>query len=232
MKQFYSLSKYPGKTGEHYFNSLFKKYDLPYTYTALACDDIAEGVQRMRDCNAAGFSVSMPYKRSVIGVIDFADNIVFRYNSCNTVYNLNGKLHGYNSDFYGAQRIIADIPENSKISILGDGAMGSMFAKMLGDRAIVYARNLGNWDLRYKADDVIINCTSFGTTTADSPFEVLPPINLVIDLAIKSNQLEQQAIKAGVKYIGGIEFYKYQFIKQFGIYTKRGLISIEEVNSI
>ena len=109
--------------------------------------------------------------------------------------------------------------------------MGSMFKKILGDRATVYARKLRNWEQRYRADDVVINCTSFGTSTEDSPFSILPPMKLMIDLAIKPNQLEQQTISTGVKYINGSEFYKYQFIRQFGIYTKK-VITIDDINSI
>lgn len=220
MKQFYSLSKHPGTTGERYFNTFFKKYKLPYNYTALKCEDIKDGVTSMRECAAEGFSVSMPFKSEVIKEVDFIENIVAHYNSCNTVVlRPNGNLYGYNTDYAGALSIISEIPKPSNIAILGDGAMGSMFKKILG-AATVYSRKSGNWDERYSANDVVINCTSFGTSVSDSPFDKLPKANLVIDLAIKPNQLEEQAKSAGVKYIGGIEFYKRQFIRQFGIYTQ------------
>ena len=231
MSEFFSLSKYPGKTGEYFFNSMFKKFDMPHTYTALACDNIADGIKEMKERNASGFSVSMPYKTDVIKEIDFIENTVSRFNSCNTVYKERDRLHGYNTDYFGAYHVLQQIPENSKVSILGDDAMGSMFKLILGDRAIVYARKLSNWEQRYRADDVIINCTSFGTATENSPFSMLPPAKIIIDLAIKSNQLEQQAMVAGVKYISGMEFYKCQFIRQFGIYTKK-VITMKDVNSI
>jgi shikimate 5-dehydrogenase len=231
MSEFFSLSKYPGKTGEYFFNSMFKKFNMPHTYTALACDNIADGVKDMKERNASGFSVSMPYKVDVIQEIDFIENTVTRFNSCNTVFHNRDGWHGYNTDYFGAHHVLQQTPENSKVSILGDGAMGLMFKLILGNRAVVYSRKLGNWEQRYRADDIIVNCTSFGTATEDSPFSVLPPVKIIIDLAIKPNQLEQQAMTAGVKYIGGMEFYKRQFIRQFGIYTKK-VITIEDVNSI
>jgi shikimate dehydrogenase len=231
MSQFFSLSRYPGKTGEYFFNSMFKKFSMPHTYTALACDNIADGVKDMAERNAAGFSVSMPFKSDVIKEINFIENTVARFNSCNTVYHASDGWHGYNTDYFGAYHVLQQVPNNAKVSILGDGVMGSMFKKILGDGATIYARKLGNWEQRYRADDVIINCTSFGTAREDSPFNILPSANLIIDLAIKSNQLEQQSIAADVKYTGGMEFYKHQFIRQFGIYTKK-VITIEDVNSI
>ena len=231
MSEFFSLSKYPGKTGEYFFNSMFKKFGMSHTYTALACDNIADGVRDMKECDAAGFSVSMPYKADVIKEIDFIENTVTRFNSCNTVFHNRDGWHGYNTDYFGAHHVLQQIQGNSKINILGAGAMGKMFKIILGDRATIYARKLGNWDQRYQVSDVIINCTSFGTATEDSPFSTLPPVKIIIDLAIKPNQLEQQAAAAGVKYISGMEFYKRQFIRQFGIYTKK-VITIEDVNSI
>jgi shikimate dehydrogenase len=233
MKHFFSLSQYPGKTGEHYYNTLFRKKNLPYTYTALACNDIAEGVKKMRDIGAAGFSVSMPFKHSVIKHLDFAYNNVYHYDSCNTVQNVNGKFYGFNCDIIGVEYIISLIPISARICILGDGTIGSMFKRVLNDRAEVYSRKLGNWDKRHQSSDVIINCTSFGTAVTDSPFYVLPlKTTLVIDLAIKQNQLQGQATDAGVKYISGIEFYKQQLRSQFYIYTGSSELTMEEINQI
>lgn len=231
MSEFFSLSKYPGKTGEYFFNSMFKKFNMPHTYTALACNNIADGVRDMKERNATGFSVSMPFKRDVIKEIDFVENTVSRFNSCNTVYHNPAGWLGCNTDYFGAHHVLQQVPENSKVSILGDGAMGLMFKLILGNRSIIYSRKLGNWDQRYQTSDVIINCTSYGTSSEESPFDTLPVSNLIIDLAIKPNQLEQQAIAAGAKYISGMEFYKRQFIRQFGIYTKK-VITMEDVNSI
>jgi shikimate dehydrogenase len=231
MKQFYSLSRYPGTTGERYFNTLFKRYNLPYVYTAVACEDIKDGVLVMRSCHADGFSVSMPFKTDVIKELDFIENVAARFKSCNTVYNHNRKLHGYNTDYFGAVNVLNRIPAPSNIAILGDGAMGSMFKQMVGNAAIVYSRKGGNWEDRHVTNDVIVNCTPFGTSVSDSPFEKLPKCNLIIDLAIKPNQLEEQAKTAGVKYISGIEFYKHQFIRQFGIYTKHQ-ITLSDLENI
>lgn len=231
MSEFFSLSQYPGKTGEHFFNSMFKKFNLPHTYTALACDNIIDGVRDMKERGAAGFSVSMPYKADVIKELDFVENNVTIFNSCNTVYHGQDGWRGYNTDYFGAHHVLQQVPIDASIIILGDGAMGLMFKKILGHRAVVYSRKLGNWGQRNLAIDVVINCTSFGTATEESPFSVLPPIKIIIDLAIKPNKLKQQSIAADIKYITGMEFYKSQFIRQFEIYTKK-VITIEDVNSI
>lgn len=219
MKKYVSLSLYPGKTGETYYNKFFNLKKLPYTYTALSCENIIETVRQLKASNISGFSVSMPYKSSVIPLLDELDELVVSFNSCNTVVNVGKKYIGYNTDYYGAVHVINMIPLNDTISILGNGAMGNMFKKILSDRATVYSRSLGNWDKIQTLEGTIINCTSLGTSTTSSPFKNLPKLNCIIDLALANNDLKKQATLSDIKYIGGKEFYLAQFKRQFEIYT-------------
>ena len=48
MKQFYSLSQYPGTTGETYYRKFFSLKNLLYTYTALKCDNIVDSVDELK----------------------------------------------------------------------------------------------------------------------------------------------------------------------------------------
>lgn len=219
MKQFYSLSQYPGKTGETYYRKFFNLKNLPYTYNALKCENIIDSVTELKNIKASGFSVSMPYKSSVISLLDEVDELVTQFNSCNTVVNIDGRYIGYNADYYGAIHVLKTIPEHEPINILGNGAMGNMFKKILGPRANIYSRSLGNWDKIQSLTGTVINCTSLGTSTKDSPFTKLPNISHVIDLAMNDNDLKKQTILSDIKYIGGKEFYLQQFKKQFEIYT-------------
>jgi shikimate 5-dehydrogenase len=94
-----------------------------------------------------------------------------------------------------------------------------MFKKIIGSRATIYSRSLGNWDQIQYLTGTVINCTSLGTSTTDSPFVTLPNLSHVIDLAISDNELKKQTMSSAIKYIGGKEFYLQQFKKQFEIYT-------------
>jgi shikimate 5-dehydrogenase len=219
MKQFYSLSQYPGKTGETYYRKFFNLKNLSHSYNALKCENIVDSVTELKNIKASGFSVSMPYKSSVISLLDEVDELVTQFNSCNTVVNVDGRYIGYNADYYGAIHVLKTIPEHEPINILGNGAMGNMFKKILGPRANIYSRSLGNWDKIQSLTGTVINCTSLGTSTKDSPFTKLPNISYVIDLAMNDNDLKKQTILSDIKYIGGKEFYQQQFKKQFEIYT-------------
>ena len=219
MKQFYSLSQYPGKTGETYYRKWFALKGLAYTYNALKCDHLSGSLTKLKNSNASGFSVSMPYKSSIIPLLDGVDELVTQFNSCNTVVNIDGEYIGYNADYYGAIHVLKTVPELDTINILGNGAMGNMFKQILGSRATIYSRSLGNWDQVQSITGTVINCPSLGTSTTDSPFNKLPNINHVIDLAMADNDLKKQTSSTDIKYIGGKEFYRQQFKKQFEIYT-------------
>lgn len=229
MKQFWSLSQYPGKTGEHFYNSAFKQFDIDANYRAIQCDRMPSDLHVL---NISGFSISMPYKKQVIELLDDMHPYVYLYSSCNTIVNIDNKLIGYNTDYNGAIGVIKQIQllTNQPISILGDGAMGNMFKAMLPD-STVYSNKLGNWHDRYNIRGPVINCTALGTISEESPFLSLPNVTVVADLALKSNILQRQCSLANVKYIGGIEFYKYQFMEQFKLYTGK-TITIEETEAI
>jgi len=233
MKTFISLSQYPGTFGETNYSKFFKLKGLPYTYTAKKCEDIVGCIAEVKNSNIDGFSISMPFKKTIIDYLDEVFPLVVKFKSCNTVTIIKNKMIGYNTDYYGAIGVIEGISETEGISILGDGAMGSMFKKLLGSRATVFSRTNGNWADRHKIVNTVINCTSFGTSVPDSPFKLLPNVSCVIDLAISStsNQLKKQCEVNNIKYVAGVEFYRHQFKYQFELFTGIKLTQ-EEINSI
>lgn len=221
IKKYVSVSKYPGKTGEHYYKQFFKHYNISATYAAIGTDNLKRTISWALDNNVSGVSISMPFKTEILSMLNGASNECVNYNTCNTVVVTDGKLFGYNCDFYGMVEVTKNINKSDTVTILGNGAMGKMFAKYLSNYNVtVCARNNGTWDNRHNNTNVIINCTGLGTSTTSSPYTEIPKeCNLVIDLAVATNHLQQQCNALGVKYCSGREFYKHQFLNQFKIYT-------------
>jgi shikimate 5-dehydrogenase len=115
------------------------------------------------------------------------------------------------------------IPSHFSIQILGDGAMSRGYQRLLNNQNrgySVYSRKLDNWGDRNIEFDCRINTTAIGTINSDSPLEGKISSKLVIDLSIKENQLTKDCEEGGIKYIGGMFFYKEVFLNQFEIYTK------------
>lgn len=219
MKKFFSISQYPGKTGQHYYTKFFKIHNLDYVYEPLGSNNLKSTLELVLKENVSGISISMPFKKEILNYLDEQSELVSQYSCCNTVLIKNRKLIGYNTDWYGAKHVLSLIPKNSNIYILGDGMMGTMIYNMLDQRATIISRKKNNWDLKDSINGTLINCTGLGTISFDSPFEKIPNLDCVIDLSIKSNQLEEQCKSVNIKYVKGIDFYKYQFQKQFEIYT-------------
>lgn len=226
MKKFISLSKYPGKTGEYFYTEFFKYYNIDATYEPKACDNIEQSINDALQQNVSGISVSMPFKQTSISLLNHKTAYVGLYNSCNTIKIDQGELIGYNADLAGVEYVCKQIKREDRVTILGAGAIGSMFIKYLEethyDNLRVCARSTNTWHERYKPTDVIINCTALGTSTEESPYklgQIPPDAKLVIDLSIKNNELKQQCMNYNIKYVSGREFYRAQFLKQFEIYT-------------
>jgi len=226
MKKFISLSQFPGKTGQYFYTEFFKHYNIDATYEPLACTNIEKAIIQAVEDGVSGISVSMPFKQSTISYLNKKHPYVELYNSCNTIKINKGQTHGYNADLAGVEKVAKNILPGDRITILGAGAIGSMFIKYLEDSHYdglnVCARNLRTWNERYKSADVVINCTALGTSTEESPFklgQIPPTTRLVIDLAIKDNEFKQQCQNYNIKYVSGREFYRSQFLKQFEIYT-------------
>lgn len=226
MKKFISLSQYPGTTGKYFYTEFFKHYNIDATYEPRACFDIKQSIDQALVEGIDGISISMPFKQQAIKHVNQRHAYVELYNSCNTIKMVKDMSIGFNADLAGVEYVCQQINKNDKITILGAGAMGSMFAKYLEEEHYgnlnICARSLGTWNNRYGYSDVIINCTALGTSTDESPYKLgqIPPnTKLVIDLAIKDNEFKQQCKNYNIKYISGREFYRSQFLKQFEIYT-------------
>ena len=223
MNKFYSLSEHPGSFGKFFYNYFFEKYQINSNYQPLGTNakDFSIVFKELIDNDAKGISISMPFKSYVINYLDELDDAVVSYKSCNTVKIFDKKTVGYNTDLKGIEYISKLLKNTDTISILGLGCIGSMFTKYLNSHTVTcYSRHLNNFSMRHNDCDVIINCTALGTINKLSPLDYIPQsTSLVIDLAIKENDLKNMCSIANINYISGLEFYKNQFIKQFEIYT-------------
>jgi shikimate 5-dehydrogenase len=226
MKKFISLSKYPGIMGKYFYTEFFKHYNIEAVYEPRACDDIKSAVDSAVNQGVSGISVSMPFKQTVISQLNQRSASVELYYSCNTITIDKEIVKGHNADLAGVEHVAKSILRSDRITVLGAGAIGSMFVKYLEeshcDKLNLCARNLNTWTDRYRPTDVIINCTALGTSINESPYklgQIPPETRLVIDLAINNNEFKQQCQNYGIKYMSGREFYRSQFLKQFEIYT-------------
>ena len=74
--------------------------------------------------NFAAINVTIPYKQTVIPYLDEVSDIAARIGAVNTIVNREGKLYGYNTDYYGMKALIDRVGldlRGTKVLVLGTG---------------------------------------------------------------------------------------------------------------
>lgn len=116
-------------------------------------------------------NVTIPYKKDVIPYLDEVDPIARRLGSVNTIVRRDGKLYGYNTDYYGFHSMVlrSGISVSGKKSlVLGTGGTSVTAQAVLADlgaQVVVISRsgenNYGNLSRHHDAQ-VIVNTTPVG----------------------------------------------------------------------
>ncbi len=134
-----------GLIGEHLPHSYSKEIHnklAPYDYelVELTHEQLDE-FMRKREFRA--INVTIPYKQDVIPYLEAIDEHARMIGAVNTIVNRDGKLYGYNTDFYGMKTLIESIPLDlfdRKVLILGTGGTAKTalaVATAMGAREIV-----------------------------------------------------------------------------------------------
>ena len=115
-----------GLIGEKLSHSFSKEIhaslaDYEYKIVEIARDKLDE-LMRAKDFIA--INVTIPYKEQVIPYLDFVSDKAREIGAVNTIVNREGKLFGYNTDFWGMTDLIdhagIDV-KDKKVLVLGTG---------------------------------------------------------------------------------------------------------------
>jgi shikimate dehydrogenase len=164
-----------GKTLKHSFSKSVHSYldSKDYELVSLNEDELDSFLKR-RDF--LGINVTIPYKEKVIPYLDYVSPEVKEIGACNTIVNKNGKLYGYNTDYYGLESLINHYHyeiENKVIAILGTGGTKNttyyLLKKLKAKKIYVVSRNPHENEISYSQLDgikneieIIINTTPVG----------------------------------------------------------------------
>lgn len=167
MKKYYLLGE---KLSHSYSAVIHSFFGLDYSLRELPPEKLSEFVKSKE---FDGLNVTMPYKKSIVPLLDEVDGIAEKTGAVNTVLNKNGKLIGYNTDYYGMKYALeaAKITLKGKdVLILGSGGAGIVAEKLAIDEGAVSVEIVSrNGKLNYEniydreKTQVIINATPVGT---------------------------------------------------------------------
>ncbi len=232
-----------GCIGEHLTHSFSKEIhnslaDYDYVLKEIPRENLSEFLTG-RDFKAV--NVTIPYKEAVIPYLYYTDDAAKEIGAVNTVVNKDGKLYGYNTDFYGMRMLLSHAGitlKDKKVAILGTGGTSktaAAVAKSLSAKEIlIVSRAKKDGTITYeelyennKDSDIIINTTPLGMfpDIFTKPVDIQKFTNLsgVIDAVYNplKTGLICDAKKLGIKAEGGLYMLVAQAVLASEIFTEK-----------
>ena len=113
-------------------NFWIEKYSLNARYNKLEVDktEIKDLIQQVRDGKIKGLNITIPYKKIMIDFVDEVEESAIRSNAINTVYRVNDKIIGANTDgigFISSLKTDLNFNINSNTNVMCIGAGGAAY---------------------------------------------------------------------------------------------------------
>lgn len=224
-----------------YFSEKFEREQIEATYLNFDLDNLETfGNLLKANPKLSGLNVTIPYKEEIIPYLDQIDPVAARIGAVNTIkIDKQGKLKGYNTDYFGFINSITPYLEESHTEalILGTGGASKAIAyglEKLGLEFKFVSRNPNVQQLNYsdltaailRKNQVIINCTPLGTHPNVDTFPPIPTIyltsqHLVFDLIYNpaETMLIKLAKEKNAKTLNGYQMLELQAEKSWEIWN-------------
>lgn len=227
-----------GLLGKKLGHSFSKTIHEEFTNTKYELIETSNLDQFFQTAKIKGLNVTIPYKNDVIPYLDKLSTEANEIGAVNTIISRNGKLLGYNTDYYGLEKTLQfyniDVT-NRTIVILGNGSTSRTILyyckKNLAKKIIVLARNPKENEYnfndvdKYKEADIVFNATPVGMFPNNNQenlitLDTLPNLVSVVDMIynpLRSN-LIIAAESLGLQAVNGLLMLIYQAIKSIELF--------------
>lgn len=226
-----------GLIGEHLghsFSPLIHNELADYSYEL--CELAPSELEKfMRSGRLDAFNVTIPYKKQVMPYLDHISPEAISIGSVNTVVkDKEGKLHGYNTDYFGFSHMV-DLSginiKGTKAIVFGRGGAALTVCAVLRDRGVREWVVVGSRDnipenlTKHSDADIIINATPVGmypnNDVSPTDLSLFPNCRLVLDLIFNPARtaLILDAERRGIPYVNGLPMLVAQAAKAFEYFT-------------
>lgn len=208
----------------HSFSKIIHEKLADYTYDLIPLS-LEELDVFMREKEFSAINVTIPYKETVIPYLDKVDPKAAKMGAVNTVVQRNGKLFGYNTDYFGFRYMLEHNHiqiAGKKVLVLGRGGASKAVIAVLEDmgaaeiHTIYYkiAEDSISYETCYALHtdaQVIINTTPVGMypNSGHTPIDLTPftKLEAVADAVYNPlrTRLVLDAEEKGCQAIGGLE---------------------------
>ena len=221
--------------GIYYHNRIFKRRDINAVYVNFLVDDLPSFISTFKS-EVTGLSITMPFKHSIVPMLDSVEDEAASLGLVNTVLRKNNKLIGMNTDLPAIESILSRKvkPRGKHVLVLGTGATAKTMAYValkLGAAVTIIGRSFEKTktlakevgchcatldELRNIKADIIINATPVGMENQQNiqlvPKKYLRSQMIVFDAVYNPpmTPLLLNAQAQGCKIISGLEFFQLQ----------------------
>lgn len=226
-----------------YFTEKFQKEAIKGTqYQNFEIENISLFKNLTQAKNLCGLNVTIPYKQEVIPYLDELHTTAQKIGAVNVIKLKEGKLIGYNSDYYGfinsLKKLINYPLKNKKALILGTGGASKAVKIALEDEDVsvqYVSRKKSKNTLSYsdlnkeiiENADIIINCSPLGMypnidSCPDIPYEYISGKHLLYDLVYNPEEtlFMKKGKEKGAVVSNGLEMLILQAEKAWEIWNE------------
>lgn len=213
-----------GKLGHSFSSGIHEKFfreigeDSTYELFEVQENELKSALDEFSKNGYRGLNVTIPYKQTVMRFLDEISPEAQRIGAVNTIKFENGKMLGYNTDYYGFGRSLEKFGvgiANKRVYILGTGGAASAVFAYCNDKsadAVFVSRNpkngfIGYDDLKKAQCGVLVNCTPVGMypDIESSPVDSVIGFDGVVDLIYNPSEtkLLRKAVEQGIVAVNG-----------------------------
>ena len=191
--------------------------------------------------NFCGINVTIPYKEKVIPYLSYIDAQAKEIGAVNTIVNRDGRLYGYNTDFYGLRSMLEHMELSltaKKVAVLGSGGTSrtarAVAVDMGAGQVLCVSRSPKNGEISYDTlyhehSDVqmIINTTPCGMfpnpDTAAVDVKRFSKLEGVADAVFNPlrSRLVIEARSLGIKAAGGLFMLVAQAVRASELFLNK-----------
>ncbi len=228
-------------------NLCFENKKINAVYVNFLVDDLKKFLAAYKN-RFHGFSITMPYKQSIIKYLTKQDLNTQKIGAVNTLAINAGKLSGHNTDYDGALGALTKITKlaDKKVLMLGAGGVAkAILAALINEGAIVTVADIDEHKAKLVANsfnaaycsmkkiadvefDILINATPIGMApNVDSMpigHEILNKLDkkkIVFDVVYspEKTKLLEEAEKHHAITVSGVDMFILQAREQFKLWT-------------
>lgn len=230
----YSFSKtfFNFKFEQENRNDSYENFDIPVV------GELSNILENNPDLK--GINVTIPYKESIIQLLDNVDKEALKIGAVNTIkINEDRTLKGYNTDYYGFSKALMEfLPiKEKKALVLGTGGASKAIIyvlEIMNFKIIQVSRTRSKNTITYTdlnrdimaQNYLIINCTPLGTFPnvqefPHIPYQYLTEDHLAFDLTYNPRETKFMKLSKdrGARISNGLKMLEYQAKRAWSIWT-------------